>query len=88
MKTYKFQKPITGLKKTELKAYVTHLHQNGTLKSSKISPKVELEGEEILDLFRSQKLELSNTAKNLLNKFNEDQNINIVLKKVMEIKVN
>ena len=71
IKTYKFQKPITGLKKAELKAYVTHLQQNGTLKSSKLSPKVELEGEGILDLFRSQKLELSNTAKNLLNKYGD-----------------
>ena len=69
VKTYKFQKPITGMKKSELKAYVIHLQQKGTLKSSKGASTPAMEGEGILDLFRSQKLELSNTAKNLLDKF-------------------
>ena len=77
IKTYNFQKPITGMKKAELKAYVIHLQQKGTLKSSKNSPKVVLEGEGLLDLFRSQKLELSNTAKKLLDKFG-----NLYIKKI------
>jgi hypothetical protein len=29
IKTYNFQKPITGMKKAELKAYVIHLQQKG-----------------------------------------------------------
>ena len=66
IKQYVFQKPITRMKKAELKAYAIHLQANGTLKNKKHT---KLEGEGIMDLFKSQKLELSNTAKNILQKF-------------------
>ena len=57
IKKYPKHKPITGMKKAELKAYAISL-----------AGPVEV-GAGITDLFKSQKLELSNTAKGLINKF-------------------
>ena len=83
IKQYRKEKPITGMKKAELQAHVSHLQKNGILKKKA----TDKEGAGIADLFKSQKLELSNTAKDILAKFGNlyIRNINLFTEEVVGI---
>jgi hypothetical protein len=72
IKKYKKEKPISGMKKEDLKEHVEHLKINGKLicvgNCKRGNCSCTLEGSGVLDLFKSQKLELSNTAKGIIAK--------------------
>jgi hypothetical protein len=83
IKQYRKEKPITGMKKAKLQAHAGHLQKNGILKKKA----TDKEGAGIADLFKSQKLELSNTAKDILAKFGNlyIRNINLFTEEVVGI---